>query len=289
LLYVYCPAAARWWLAGADPVPMFDPVWQTIKDRITGQTLSAALKSYGLESLGAEIRAFIQRVDAYRRHNPGIPGPECATTFNGWVLAKDQLHGKSQAIQNLGGKWENLLAYVHTWVFLIPDWKTTMRYAQMPELKPLKLSLIAPGIRKPVQWPVWQWALKSGANVRVNLGILVAGDPNHPHPILFSLAQAGQRQGEKPWPVQPELWALNRLDGTGRSFRSCLPEQTDIGEIIVNLAEIAKSGPWPPLRALESPIRCQFCGFIAQCWVKLEKAPNKPPRLSSLALANWQR
>jgi len=289
LLYTYCPAAARWWLAGADPVPCFDPVWQAINDRTTGQTLSVALKSYDLQDLGAEIRSFIQRIDACRRHNPGMPAPECANTFNGWGLSIDQLHGKSQAIQNLGGKWEHLRAYVHTWVFLIPDWKMAMRYAQMPELQPIKLALIAPGIRKPVQWPVWQWTLKSGSNVRVNLGILVTGDPNHPNQTLFSLAQTGQKMGEKPWPVQPELWALNQVDGTGRSFRSRLPDQPDIGEIIVNLAKIAKTGPYPPLRALESPVRCRFCGFQAQCWVKLEKTPNNPPRLSSLALGNWQR
>jgi hypothetical protein len=289
LLYIYCPAAARWWLAGADPVPVFDPVWQALIDRATGQTLSTVLKSYGLEDLGSEIRTFIQRVDACRRHTPGIPAPECANTFNGWVLDKDQLHGKSPAIQHLGGKWEHLLVYVHTWVFLIPDWKTAMRYAQMPELQPTKLSLIAPGIRKPVQWPVWQWALKSGSNVRVNLGMLMAVDPNHPNQILFSLAQAGQRQGDKPWPVQPELWALNRMDGTGRSFRSRLPDQPGIGEIIVNLAEISKNGPYSPLRALESPTRCRFCGFKAQCWIKLEKANHNTSRLSSLALGNWQR
>ena len=27
LLYAFCPAAARWWLAGADPEQIFDPVW----------------------------------------------------------------------------------------------------------------------------------------------------------------------------------------------------------------------------------------------------------------------
>ena len=175
LLYTYCPAAARWWLAGADPVPVFDPVWQALKDRATGQTLSDALKSYDLQDLGAELRAFIQRVDACRRHHPGIPAPECAATFNGWSLDKNQLHSKGNAIQNLGGKWENLLAFVHTWVFLIPDWKATMRFSQMPELQPVKLSLIAPGIRVPVRWPVWGWTFQSGLNQRIAQGKRILG------------------------------------------------------------------------------------------------------------------
>ena len=25
MLYSFCPAAARWWIAGADPQPPFDP------------------------------------------------------------------------------------------------------------------------------------------------------------------------------------------------------------------------------------------------------------------------
>ena len=287
LLYVYCPAAARWWLAGADPVPVFDPVWQALEDRSAEQTLSDALKSYELEGLGSEIRNFIQRVDACRRHHPGIPAPEFSATFNGWLLDKDHLHSKGSAIQNLGGKWENLLAYVHAWVFLIPDWKAAMRFSQMPELQPIKLSLIAPGIRVPVRWPVWGWLLKSGINVRITLGVLTDGDPNHPNQLLFSLVQSGQRPGEKPWPVEPELWALNRSGGTGRSFRSRLPEQPGIRETITSLADLAKTGPHPPLRALESPDRCRYCGFQAQCWVRLEKAPNNPPQLSSLALGIW--
>jgi len=287
LLYLYCPAAARWWTVGADPVQVFDPVWQALRDRSSGQTLSEALEAYGLQDLGAELRTFIQRVDASRRYNPGIPAPEFAATFTGWVLDKDQLHGKSDHIQNLGGKWSNLLAYAHTWAFLIPDWKNVMRFSEMPKLQPVKLSIVAPGVRKPISWPTWMWTLRSGVNIRINLGMLMTGDPNHPAQLLFTLAQQGQRPGEKPWPVEPELWALNRADGTGRSFRGRLPDQPGMGEIIADLASLAKTGPYPPLRALESPTRCRYCGFQTQCWIQLEKAPNNPPQLSSLALSHW--
>ncbi len=289
LLYVYCPAAVRWWQAGADPVPIFDPVWQAIQDRAAGQTLSEMLQAYGLQNLKEEIRSFIHRVDAYRRHHPGISAPERAETFKGWLLARDPLHGLGDVIQNMGGKRENLLIYVHTWVFLISDWKTAMRFSQMPQIKQVKLSLSAAGIHKPVRWPVWVWLFKSGINLRLTLGVLTSGDPNHPNPLLFSLIQSSQQSGEKPWPVEPELWALHRADGTGRSFRSRLPDHPSAGEVITRLAEQAKTGPYPPLRALESPDRCQYCGFQAQCWVKLEKNPNHPPQLSSLALSIWNR
>ena len=39
LLYAFCPAAARWWLAGAEPTIPFDPVWQSLQDLASGGTL----------------------------------------------------------------------------------------------------------------------------------------------------------------------------------------------------------------------------------------------------------
>ncbi|MDO9349299.1 MAG: hypothetical protein Q7T47_08430, partial [Anaerolineales bacterium] len=51
LLYAFCPAAARWWLAGAEPVIPFDPVWQALQDFTLGKTLKEVLSGYGFENL----------------------------------------------------------------------------------------------------------------------------------------------------------------------------------------------------------------------------------------------
>ncbi|MBT3390124.1 MAG: hypothetical protein HN413_06905, partial [Chloroflexi bacterium] len=68
LAYVFCPAAARWWLAGADPAEPFDPVWQSLSDLAAGEeTLKDALKRYGFEGLMEQVKTYIGQVESYRR------------------------------------------------------------------------------------------------------------------------------------------------------------------------------------------------------------------------------
>ncbi|MDP2975161.1 MAG: AMP-binding protein [Anaerolineales bacterium] len=63
LLYAFCPAAARWWLAGAEPVIPFDPVWQALQDFTLGKTLKEVLSGYGFENLLGHAQKYIRNVD----------------------------------------------------------------------------------------------------------------------------------------------------------------------------------------------------------------------------------
>ena len=284
LLYLYCPAAARWWLAGADPVPVFDPLWQALVDRASGQTLGAMLQQYGLESFGEDLRKFIARVDAYRRQHPGVSAPEMSRTFVGFILDKDKAFGNFEAIQHLGGRWENLLRYAHAWAFLIPDWKHAMRFADMPTLQLIRLAVTAEKIRRPVYMPTWCWTLRHSTHRRITLGLLVPGDPHSPPQLQSALLAQGQLPGEKPWPVPPELWLLSRTHGSGSSFRGYFPEDFSLGALILDLAEMARRGPYPPTLALENPQRCQMCGFQRQCWIGMGTKGDQPGYLSQLTL-----
>jgi hypothetical protein len=286
LLYLYCPAAARWWIAGADPVPPFDPVWQALVDRASGKTLGAMLQQYGLESFGEDLRKFIARADAYRRQHPGVAAPEMSTTFIGFILDKDKAFGNFEAIQHLGGRWENLLRYAHAWAFLIPDWKHAMRFAEMPQIQLIRLAVTAEKIRRPIFFPTWSWTLQHSSHRRITLGLPVQREPHSPSQLQAALLAQGQPPGEKPWSLEPELWLLSRSNGAGRSFRGYFSESFSLGDLILGLSEMAKNGPYPPILALENPQRCQVCGFQSQCWVGATKDGSNPGHLSQLALSH---
>ena len=67
LTYAFCPAAARWWLAGVDPVIPFDPLWQALEDLVSGSTLKEALSSYGTTTVCAGIYTSPSKVVQTRR------------------------------------------------------------------------------------------------------------------------------------------------------------------------------------------------------------------------------
>jgi len=68
--YLFCPTAARWWLAGVDPVIPFDPLWQVLEDRVSGSSLKAALSSYGFADLLDVAQTYVNQVDAWRDRHP---------------------------------------------------------------------------------------------------------------------------------------------------------------------------------------------------------------------------
>ena len=70
MLYAFCPTAAHWWMVGADPTPPFDPVWKSLEDLATGETLLEFLIKYDFENLIEEVRTYIHEVEEYRRQHP---------------------------------------------------------------------------------------------------------------------------------------------------------------------------------------------------------------------------
>jgi len=69
MLYSFCPTAARWWIAGADPEPIFDPVWQAIKDWNSGTNLTEQLERYELERVYDVVSQYLKDVKACPHRN----------------------------------------------------------------------------------------------------------------------------------------------------------------------------------------------------------------------------
>lgn len=270
LLYAFCPAAARWWLAGADPEQAFDPLWKALIDRAGGKTLKDALAGYGFETLLEDAKQYVDQVEAFRRHHPGIAAPELLPTFGGGHLELAKRFGLQAAINKLGGRWENFFAYVRSWAFLVSDWAVGVRFYGTPEPARQNLMLSLPGVRRPVHFPAWVWIDRVGKGTRVVIGLLVQG--RQQDELRFGLARLAGPEGEKPWPVQPEVWAIDRENGKAEPADPHLPAES-LAASASRLAELAKAGPYPPLGALTDPDRCRTCGFTAQCYIKGELSP----------------
>ena len=134
LVYAFCPTAAHWWLAGADPVPPFDPVWQSLQDLASGETLHDNLIRYGFDGLIPEIRTYIREVEEYRRQHP-IQSPELMPLFRGGKIPAGRRFGSQNAINNLGGDWRNLFIYIRTWAFLAQDWRIGLHIERDAEVR----------------------------------------------------------------------------------------------------------------------------------------------------------
>ena len=152
LVYTFCPAAARWWLVGADPTPPFDPVWKSLEDLSSGGTLLEFLIKYDFDSLIEEIRTYIREVEEYRRQHNNLRAPELMPLFRGGNISMSRRYGSQNAINNLGGDWRNLFIYVRTWAFLSQDWRAAMLIGRDAgySLNAEKVCLTLPGVRLPV-------------------------------------------------------------------------------------------------------------------------------------------
>jgi len=272
LLYLYCPAAAKLWLAGADPEIPFDPVWKAVTDRSTGATLAEKLDEYGLSAFRPDTRTFIERVDAFRRIHSGTQAPETTRLFGGFSVDRARIFSNHEALNaHMGGKWQNLLVYVHTWVYLVGDWKNTMRFPSMPEITLDRIAVTVSGVRKPSHFPVWSWVLRQNGHVRRALCALTDNSSDVFPQLFAALLASGRNTGEHPWRNPPELWILNTSTGEGTSFRSRLPNTVSIGEIVLSLSSAAESSPGIPVGALSNPSRCLSCGFRRHCWMGIAR------------------
>lgn len=260
LLYVFCPAAARWWLAGADPVIPFDPLWQALEDLASGKTLKEALSDYGFESLVDVAQTYVKQVDVWRERHPGIDAPELLPTFNGGRIETARRFGHRAGIRKFGGQWENLFTYVRTWAFVVRDWEFAMRFPEPPQFSQVRLALTLPGIRRPAAFPVWSWVGRIQGAHRVALGLIGAQDQ-----LRLGMVRRAGLAGDKPWPSTPEVWALDERRGRVAHFDDRLPEDTLPG-VVEQLADAAQQGPYPPLMALSWTGPCQSCGFRPQCF-----------------------
>lgn len=297
LMYVYCPAAARWWLAGADPQPSFDPVWQALEDSLSGNKLSDVLvNQYGYRSVAEgklvlSVKQYIAEVDAFRRVHPGILAPELLPVFPGGQSGVRERFGETEALKKMGDNWKNLFTYTRAWAFLLNDWERQMKFTSSPSRKksdisvtvtlPEKSELKKLKFRKTIKWPAWEWRSKVDNRTRIVLGILTDGPIDE---LRFTLIQhASSPEEEPPWPTSPEIYVLNHTTGEATLYTSRLGLSTeDLTRLIHALADKARNGPFPPLRALQDSDRClATCGYSAQCFSGKQK---KPRSITDLAL-----
>ena len=129
LLYIYCPAASGWWLAGANPEPVFDVVWHVLEDFSQGKTLKDALTDHGVgEAVLGDIEKYIGEVATYRSHHP-MSSPELSPLFPGGRFDPSHRLGSHVAIKKMGG-WDKVLEYARIWAFLLYDWQGDMNISQ---------------------------------------------------------------------------------------------------------------------------------------------------------------
>jgi len=261
LSYAFCPAAARWWLAGADPLRHFDPLWQALEDLASGHTLKETISNYGFESLVDVAQTYVDQVDAWRNRHPGIHAPELLPTFPGGRIEMSRRFGHRAAIRKLGGRWENFFAYVRAWAFVVRDWEGAMRFPNPARFSQVQLALTLPGIRRPIYFPAWSWMSQVKGARRVVVGLIGNQDQ-----LRLGIARQAGLKGDKPWPSPPEVWALDGISGTADHFDDHLPEAV-LPEVVERLAEAAQKGPHPPLRAFNQAGFCAPCGFRNQCFM----------------------
>jgi hypothetical protein len=260
LLYAVCPAAARWWLAGADPVIPFDPLWQALEDLVSGKTLKESISDYGFESLVDVAQNYVAQVEAWRDRHPGIHAPEQLPTFTGGQIEISRRFGHQAGIRKFGGRWENFFAYVRAWAFVVRDWEAAMRFPIPPQFSKVNLMLTLPGIRRPVTYPAWSWMGQIEGAQRVVIGLIGTQDQ-----LRLGIARRAGLAGDKPWPSTPEVWVLAGVHGTADHFDDRLPEDM-LPSVAQQLADAAQKGPYPPLKALNGAVQCTGCGFRAQCF-----------------------
>ena len=265
MLYAFCPTAARWWLVGADPTPPFDPVWKSLEDLVSGETLLEFLIKYDFDNLIEEIRAYIREVEEYRRQNNNLCAPELMPLFRSGKISVSRRYGSQNAINNLGGDWRNLFIYVRTWAFLSQDWRINMKIERDSgyQLTSEKVCLTLPGVRLPVQFDTWIWKVPVGHVTETKIGALVSN--REQDQLRFSLLRRCTTIGTQPWPNTPTIFALDREAGAVSHFDQVLSDR-DLEKMVQSLSNLAKKGPHPPLNALRQPSICKQCGYQQLCF-----------------------
>ncbi len=266
MLYNFCPTAARWWLAGTDPILPFDPVWRSIEDRASGGTLKDHLERYGFDRLFVEIKTYIEEIQRYRSRHP-VQAPEIYPQFQGGRIPTDRLFGSYNTIEKLGGNVQNLLTYVRTWAFLINDWRIDMNIK--PDsgfvLRSEKVYLSLPFAREPAEFDVWKWQVPNSPVMQTNFSLLVSNMEQDQ--LRFSLLKNCSLPDNQPWPTTPTIFAIDRETGEAKQFVQTLANR-DLEHVMQSLSKLAGNGPYPPLNAISHSSKCKKCGFQTLCFDK---------------------
>ena len=188
LLYAFCPAAAKWWLAGAEPIIPFDPVWQALIDHTEEKACDQALIEYGFESELERGEQFLIHVEELRQSFENARAPEATPLFNLDEPDASERFGIQSAIDKFGGNFMNFYSYVRARYFLIQDWKANSGASEkvVVEFKNIPVHFTAKVVRKPVQWETWTMVAETGNVSRYQVGLLTNGLEQDA--VRFSLA-----------------------------------------------------------------------------------------------------
>ncbi len=270
LLYDFCPAAAHWYVRGAEPDDVFDVVWKSFEDYATGKTFRAVMEEYGLTTMLPEMRKYWYAVEECRsRYSKDGKSPELThglgTVFSSQFGLQNQLNA-------LGGTLVELQHYIRIWRFLMDDWQADIKMDQKDTTQRIfqlfTVSLSAPGVVQSnlrVHMPVWGWEVRTGQVRRVYLALLVSNRKQHP--LRFALVNAADRADEKKWPNngRPELWALDRDTGAAEPI---IVKSEAILNLIPRWHDEAQFGRNRPV-GLDDKETCRFCGYRALCYGKI--------------------
>jgi len=254
LLYVFCPAAAHWWLAGADPLIPFDPLWQAHNLRAGGRTLREALEAWGLGELLPTARKYVDRVEAFRAQSQHlrVTAPELLPTFLGGKLPVADRHGLAGAFERIGG-WENFFPFVRAWAFTVRDWQQMLGLPGTPKLERISIST-GEALAEPALLSVWK--LRAGR--RSVLGLFEPADAT-----IGEWAAEVYLHG----PAAAQEEELFILSETGTGIRAVAKFGAgNIRMLVGRMTELARGYPGLPVNALKNPSVCRRCGYRHLCW-----------------------
>ena len=270
LLYDFCPAAAHWYVRGAEPEDVFDVVWKSFEDYATGKKFRAIAEKYGITTMLPEISKYIAAVVECRsRYSKDGPSPEI--THDLGTIFSNQF-GLQNQLNQLGGTLGDLKHFVRVWRFLMGDWKTCMKMDQRDTSQRIfqlfTVSLSAPGVVQSnlrVHMPVWGWEVRTGQVRRVYLGLLVSNRKQHP--LRFALVHRADRADDKKWPNhgRPDLWALDRDTGVAEPI---IVKSEALLKLIPRWHDEAQYGRNRPV-GLDDKENCRFCGYRTLCYGKV--------------------
>lgn len=269
LLYIYCPAAAHWYLRNSPVQDIFDITWKAFEDYAGDRTMVECLTKYDLSTVIPELKEYINQVDQFRRLHPDVQAPETTRFFR--TGERDNLFGLQTRLHNLGGSWGSLLEYTRVWAFLMRDWKTNM---QMPlgahisrRFKKFIVLLSAPTDRgnTQVKFPVWGWEVTNGSSRNIYLGVLVSGGMQDA--LRFSLVNNSEPADGDGWPdgKHPHLFALDRVTGGAEEMNLVVSQEYAVSAVS-SIYKAARIGPNPPLGAFQNYFQCLSCGYGKICF-----------------------
>ena len=283
LLYVFCPAAAYWWQFGAKVIVPDDIVWLAMTDFARGESIKDVLESHGVdEPTNQKLKQYYAAVNEWRNRSHD-PAPELSSMFPLKAhFGPPANFGNSDVYQHFGGQWRYLFEYVRVWSILIYQWQDAIAPGASDdgdiEFKQLEVALSAPGVKRPVYFPVWAWEQKVGLSKRTHFGLLVnfPGVSRNPQVIRnkiqglqdqlrFALVQRSARTDNELWASPPDLYALDRVTGASTPF-DVVVNTSDTLKMVLGLSEAARTAPYYPLGALQAPEKCGVCCFRRECY-----------------------